>query len=213
MDHFECCDMAQARDRARAADLDAATGEALDQAVTMEFILLYHRLAQRYLRQFLGHGPSPLHNPLRGQGQVIAALKKRDGISTKELAAMLDIRTASLNELLVKLEAKGLIERSRSASDGRVIVVRLTEAGRAVEQAPIDELSLFYEELSDDDKRQLVRALDSISSAVKRAEESDGQTEGDPCAKGSEKLKRLRQNILRKLIEAQRADVAGGRGE
>ena len=33
MDHFECCDMAQARDRARAADLDAATGEALDQAV------------------------------------------------------------------------------------------------------------------------------------------------------------------------------------
>ena len=61
----------------------------------MEFILLYHRLAQRYLRQFLGHGPSPLHNPLSGQGQVIAALKKRDGISTKELAAMLDIRTAS----------------------------------------------------------------------------------------------------------------------
>ena len=82
-----------------------------------------------------------------------------------------------------------------------------------MEQAPIDELSLFYEELSDDDKRQLVRALDSISSAVKRAEESDGQTEGDPCAKGPEKLKRLRQNILRKLIEAQRADVAGGRGE
>ena len=139
----------------------------IDVALTLQLFALYHSIARRFLRRAMSHGSCAHSNPLRGQGQVIALLKQRDDLSTREMAELMDIRTASLNELLVKLEGKGLIERRKSETDGRVTIARLTEAGRAVEQAPfLNEMSGYYTELTEEEKRALITLLSRIEKAT-----------------------------------------------
>lgn len=72
-------------------------------------------------------------DPTRGKGRVLAMLKIKDGLSTKELASVTGMRVSSMNELLSKLEAAGLVRREASEADGRVMLVYLTEAGRETE--------------------------------------------------------------------------------
>lgn len=160
----------------------------LNRTITLELLALFHDAIHRYAMRLLALKVSPLANPLRGQGQVLAVLKQSDGLTTRELARLLDIRTASLNELLVKLEAKGLIERSRSDADGRVMIVSLTDAGRAVEQAPfvaemqtfLGEMGDFYEPLTLEEKKALADMLRRIDDAMRRsvsAEARDGNAD------------------------------------
>ena len=154
----------------------------LDGTITMALLALYHDLIRRYVIRILDLKVSPLANPLRGQGQVLALLKQQGSLTAKEMAGILGIRTASVNELLVKLEAKGLVKRSRSSADGRITVATITEEGRAVEQAPfasemrafLDEMQGFYQGLTLDEKRGLVKALQRVDEAANASGASDG---------------------------------------
>ena len=101
----------------------------------------------------------PLADTTRGRGRVLAALKMQSPIPTRELAYLLDIRQQSLNELLKKLQADGLIERAPSETDRRIMMVALTEAGRAVE---IGREDADYLELTDEEVETLVGLLDKL---------------------------------------------------
>ena len=68
----------------------------------------------------------------RGQGRILAALKLKDGIATRELAYVLGIRVPSLNEALSKLENAGYIVREPDPRDSRVQLITLTDSGRAL---------------------------------------------------------------------------------
>lgn len=58
---------------------------------------------------------------------------KRDGASTaQDLARDMDIDAGASTRLVDRLAAKGLVERTRSASDRRVVMLTLTAAGDAV---------------------------------------------------------------------------------
>jgi DNA-binding MarR family transcriptional regulator len=59
---------------------------------------------------------------------------KREGrpLQQRELGARLLVARYNLSRLLDRLEAEGLIERTDSAEDGRVQVLALTRAGRAL---------------------------------------------------------------------------------
>lgn len=88
-------------------------------------------------------------DPTQGQGRIIAMLKLRDGLSTKDLATVLGIRVSSLNETLAKMEKAGLVERKPSEADKRVMLIYLTDAGRAVEfpdEGEVDLLAGFSDE-------------------------------------------------------------------
>lgn len=67
----------------------------------------------------------------RGQGQLLNVLRQKNVASQTELSEMLQIRPASLGELVYKLERKGYVERKHNAEDKRRIDVSLTEEGRA----------------------------------------------------------------------------------
>lgn len=67
----------------------------------------------------------------RGQGQLLNVLLQKDVASQTELSELLQIRPASLGELVYKLERKGFIQRSPNAEDKRRVDVALTTAGRA----------------------------------------------------------------------------------
>lgn len=65
----------------------------------------------------------------RGQGRILAMLKIKEGISTKELSYLLGIRVSSLNETLAKMERNGYVSRRPSPEDKRISVIYLTEKG------------------------------------------------------------------------------------
>ena len=72
---------------------------------------------------------SEMNNLSRGQGRVLAILKKKDNISTKNLAIILGISISALNALLTKLEKNGSVVKEQSPEDKRVWLVKLTEKG------------------------------------------------------------------------------------
>ncbi|WP_225997410.1 MarR family winged helix-turn-helix transcriptional regulator [Myceligenerans pegani] len=113
---------------------------------------------------------APWHDPSQGQGRVLALLKLQPETTQKELTFLLGMSRQALAELLAKLEKQGLVEREPSSDDKRVVVVRLTEAGREAEQAeehtPANDL---LDVLEDDEVERLSaylgRILDHAESA------------------------------------------------
>lgn len=65
---------------------------------------------------------------------ALLALWERDGITVSELGERLRLDSGTLTPLLKRLQAAGVVERSRSADDERQVLVRLTPAGRALER-------------------------------------------------------------------------------
>ena len=109
---------------------------------------------------------SHLADTSRGQGRILAALKLRDEISTKDLAYLLGLTVASLNELLAKLVKSGHITRKPSELDRRVLLVKLTEKGRNEEQPAAQTPSDIFGCLSDDEQETLNDFLDRIIDAL-----------------------------------------------
>ncbi|MFI5776229.1 MarR family winged helix-turn-helix transcriptional regulator [Nocardia sp. NPDC051570] len=60
---------------------------------------------------------------------VMLVLWERDGRSVGELCTALALDSGTLSPLLKRLEAAGLVARSRSAADERRVEIRLTEHG------------------------------------------------------------------------------------
>ena len=65
---------------------------------------------------------------------ALLALWERDGLSVGELGERLYLDSGTLTPLLKKLEQRGLITRRRSAEDERVVLICLTEEGRAFKE-------------------------------------------------------------------------------
>jgi DNA-binding MarR family transcriptional regulator len=65
---------------------------------------------------------------------AMMVLWERDGLTVGEVSTRLLTDPGSLTPLLKRLEAEGLISRTRSKEDERVVLLRLTEQGRALQQ-------------------------------------------------------------------------------
>ena len=63
---------------------------------------------------------------------VFLVLWERDGLTVGELGSRLYLDNGTLTPLLKKLEAAGYIRRERSAEDERVVLISLTDEGRAL---------------------------------------------------------------------------------
>ena len=119
-----------------------------------------HGLLQRRKLRLRANG-GPLGDPTQGQGRILAMLKIQDGIPTKELSYLLGLQVASLNELLAKLERAGLVTREPSEADRRVMLVKLTNAGRETPQQNPDAGGAFAV-LTPEEQETLSGYLDRI---------------------------------------------------
>ena len=93
----------------------------------------------------------------RGQGRLMRLLLSRGGAAQAELAREMNIRPASLSELLQKLEQKNLVLREKNAQDKRVVNLRLTPEGKAQAQQ-LEAAKAAY-------AKRLFSALDAEESA------------------------------------------------
>ena len=76
------------------------------------------------------HG-GPASDPSRGQGRVLALLDMQGEMRQRDMGYILNIRPQSLGEVLAKLERAGLVSRRTSEKDRRVLLVSITDKGRA----------------------------------------------------------------------------------
>ena len=98
----------------------------------------------------------------RGQESILTLIAQYPGITQKGLAEALNIQPASVSELLMKLERKGLVLREKDEQDRRSIKVQLTEEGLQVLEAPGEEISDPFQALSAEEQEQLRSLLEKL---------------------------------------------------
>ena len=99
----------------------------MDFENTVTYLLAKLSLAHRNLfeRAAVGAG---LHS---GQAFVLLELWREDGQRQIDLAAMTSIDVSTLSRVVTRLVRMGLVTRTRSATNSREVVVRLTGKGTA----------------------------------------------------------------------------------
>ena len=130
-----------------------------EEEVFLSLIRTADVLSADFARLFKEHGLSDsLYNVLRilrGEGQPLPCL---------EIAARMITREPDITRLIDRLETKGLVTRSRTEQDRRVVLVAVTEAGLALVDRldrPIAELNRTQlGHLSPQEQAQLVALLD-----------------------------------------------------
>ncbi|KRA20104.1 MULTISPECIES: MarR family transcriptional regulator [unclassified Lysobacter] len=65
---------------------------------------------------------------------AMMVLWERDQLTVSEIGERLYLDSATLTPLLKRLQAAGLINRTRAREDERQVVIALTEAGRALQE-------------------------------------------------------------------------------
>ncbi|AJZ61118.1 MarR family winged helix-turn-helix transcriptional regulator [Paraburkholderia fungorum] len=65
---------------------------------------------------------------------AMLALWEADDVTVKDLAARLNLDSATVTPLLKRLEAQGYLERVRGVEDERLVYIRLTKAGTALKR-------------------------------------------------------------------------------
>jgi DNA-binding MarR family transcriptional regulator len=80
-------------------------------------------------RQALQCQLRPLNLSLAHTG-ILLALDQEDGLSGAELARRETVTAQTMNQLVARLVERGLVERRRHATHGRILTLHLTDAGR-----------------------------------------------------------------------------------
>ncbi|PPU00456.1 MarR family winged helix-turn-helix transcriptional regulator [Xanthomonas arboricola] len=97
---------------------------------------------------------------------VLLVLWETDGRSVSEIGERLYLDSATLTPLLKRLQAAGLVTRTRAASDERQVIIALTDAGRALRAKAGAVPEQFYcaSACSLDELRQLKQQLETLRS-------------------------------------------------
>lgn len=122
------------------------------------------------------------------QARVLALLLEREPMSQRDLMELLHVRSASLSELLVKLERGGFIARERSADDRRNYIITVTEQGReaaARHRAEYGEnADALFAALSEEEREQLGRLLGKLALALAEHEQGHERGHGRDARQG-----------------------------
>lgn len=129
----------------------------------------------------------------RGQGRILAVLNMKDGISTKQLSEILNIKVTSLNETLNKLQEKGFLEKRPSAEDGRILLIYLTDKGREFKPKPPKDLDIF-DCLSENEKEEFDKYLTLIAKEFQEKMRNENPEK-------FEKMMKHRQEIINKYFD------------
>jgi MarR family transcriptional regulator, organic hydroperoxide resistance regulator len=87
--------------------------------------------------------------------QALVRLVAADGLTGAEVGRILGMTSSSITELADRLERSGMVTRTRSASDRRLVVLKPTARGRRVAddalRPTLDEMSELLGELGEDE--------------------------------------------------------------
>ena len=103
----------------------------------------------------------------KGQPPVLLFLDKENSRTQKELADFLNIKPASVTDVLQRMEKNGLVERKRGENDLRTMHVTITEKGREKsneflqKERSLDEL--FFKGFQEDEKEFFLQMFEKMT--------------------------------------------------
>ena len=105
-----------------------------------------------------------------GQLRLLALICALDVPTQQRVLEFMQIRPASLSEMMSKLEKGGYIIRSRDENDKRNVVISITEKGYAVNRKNYDkqrnQAMRTFDVLSDEEKDQLYNIMKKLISSL-----------------------------------------------
>ena len=99
------------------------------------------------------------HGMTRAQWMILFRLRRRDGLTQRELAEVLEVEPITVGRLVDRLEARGLVERRADPRDRRVWRLHLTAAAPPV----LAELDAMRAELDAEATRDLPPELRAVA--------------------------------------------------
>lgn len=129
-----------------------------------KYISVHHAFKAFSQREHEERGP--MGDTSRGVGRVLALLKMKDGVKARDMATVLGISVSSLNETLARMERDGYIKRTPSQEDKRVMLIYLTEEGKALEGPRHDLADILFAEFNDEEREQLGGYFDRMMRAL-----------------------------------------------
>lgn len=114
-------------DRKKNGKWDVPEEEFLANASPTKIMIFASQMHRRKIEKLVGK--TGIH---RAQHRMLMTLSDREFDSQAELAAMLEISTATVAVSLKKLERDGYIRKTAKAEDSRANFVQLTEKGKQV---------------------------------------------------------------------------------
>jgi DNA-binding MarR family transcriptional regulator len=155
----------------------AEAGRVRGRAEALEALGRAFKGTQAAVRRMRGretHHPGELSYAQYG---LLFALADGAARSSRELALAADVSPATAAEMLDSLAASGLVQRSRSRDDKRIVLTSLTEHGKAV----IEERRARYEPrwraalagFTQDELHTATRVLDALRRMFDELAESD----------------------------------------
>ena len=101
------------------------------------------------------------------QARALRVIGSGDGTRVSDLADALRIAPRSATEVADGLEARGLVERAPDPADRRAVLLRMTDAGRAirdeVDVARAAAARAFFGRLEAEDRAALARLLRELA--------------------------------------------------
>lgn len=116
---------------------------------------------------FFGHYLHMNAGGRSGQQHILVKLRKSGNHMTqRDLQEISNISSASMSEVLAKLESAGLIERTRCDEDRRQLDIALTDEGRTRADELIEKRRKFEGDciacLTEEEQEQLIDMLDRL---------------------------------------------------
>ena len=103
---------------------------------------------------------------------VMGLLDAKGALPMSRIAELLGVGLPNATGLVSRMQERGVVERHRDQTDRRVVLVRLTAAGRATlrgfEIARRTRLSHALAQLTADQRDQLMRAIHTLRAAFER---------------------------------------------
>jgi DNA-binding MarR family transcriptional regulator len=100
----------------------------------------------------------------------VLTLYEHGPLPLSQIAGMIMVNSSTVTGIIDRLEQKGLVERSRTSRDRRVVTVALTEAGASLAQnapPPIHEKIMEgLQRLSRDELTQILKGLSMLTGLI-----------------------------------------------
>jgi DNA-binding MarR family transcriptional regulator len=127
----------------------------------------------RFVRNFGLHQPdrTPCGQPLSvSEAHAMVEIARKGQLRQVELARRLRLEKSTVSRLVTNLVGRGWVHRQAADSDGRGVLLVLTDAGAtaAARQADArrDRLSTLLDRIPDDQRAAVVRALQTLAEAA-----------------------------------------------
>lgn len=104
---------------------------------------------------------------------VLLVLWQRDGLTVGEISERVFLDSPTITPLLKRLEAAGLLTRTRSAQDERQVLITLTDEGRAMQQRA-SHLPECVAEAADTDVAEIIELRDRLLALRSRMARKSG---------------------------------------